>query len=279
MGDKTPATTNTTSQSSPWSAATPMLEGLISKYGSTNTDVTGGQNAALSNLSSSASGIPNMGDTATTGVNRLFNADNSPQVGMLGQGYDTLKTNLGATASGANLNPYSTPGFSDAINTMTSDITNQVKGVYAGSGRDPSGAGSFGQSLGRGLTQGIAPTIASQFNQNNSNMMNANNTLFNASGTTATGQAGLNQSALSNVIPGLQGAGMLSGLYTQPAATQLAAANTAQNLPFQNMQPALTAGMGLGALGSNSNGVSTQTPANNPLANWIGGISAGAGLM
>jgi hypothetical protein len=61
-------------------------------------------------------------------------------------------------------NPYNTPGFSDAINTMTSDITNQVNGSFAGAGRDFSGANQM--ALGRGLTSGLAPTIAAQYNQN-----------------------------------------------------------------------------------------------------------------
>lgn len=279
MGSSTPATTQTSSSSQPWSAATPMLQNLISQYGGTNTAVTGDQSNALTNLNQAASSVPSLGPQATQGIQKLLDSNNNPQVGMLGQGYDSLKANLGATASGANLNPYSTPGFSDAINTMTNDITNATKGVYAGSGRDPSGAGSFAQSLGRGLTQGIAPTLAAQSNQNTQNMLGANSTLFNAAGSTATGQAGLNQSALSNIMPALQGAGMLSSLYTQPASTQLAAANTSQNLPFQNLQSLLTPALGLGALGTNTTGTSTQTPANNPLMNILGGVTAGAGLM
>lgn len=277
MGDKTPATTTTQSSSQPWSAATPLLTDLISKYGGMDTSVTPGQSTALGNLNSSAAGIPNFGSTAATGVNRLFDSDTSPQVGMLGQGYDALKANLGATASGANLDPFKTPGFGDAINTGIQDATNAVKGVYAGSGRDPSGAGSFAQSLGRGITQGISPTIAAQANQNTSNMMNANSTLFNAGNTTATGQASLGQLPLSNILQGLQGAGMISGLYTAPAAAQVGAANASQQQPFANMQSLLTPALGLGALGTQTTGTGTSTPANNPLNNWIGGLGAAAG--
>lgn len=277
MGDKTPATTTTQSSSQPWSAATPLLTDLISKYGGVNTDVTGGQSTALQNLNSSAAGIPNFGSTAAGGVDKLFNSSTAPQVGMLGQGYDTLKTNLGSTADGSQLDPYSTPGFSDALKTMTNDITNNVKGVYAGSGRDPSGAGSFAQSLGRGLTQGIAPVIQSQFNTNKSNQLNANSTLFNAAGSTASGETAQNQVPLTNILSGLQGAGMIPGLYTSPAATQLGAANAAQQQPFTNLQSLLTPALGLGALGTNTTGTGTQTPANNPLNNWIGGTAAAAG--
>lgn len=277
MGDKTPATTTTQSSSQPWSAATPLLSSLISQYGGLNTSVTPGQSTALSNLNSSAGSIPNFGDTASGGVNQLFNSSTAPQVGMLNSGYDTLNKNIGSTADGSQLDPYKTPGFSDALGTMTNDITNQVKGVYAGSGRDPSGAGSFAQSLGRGLTQGEAPVIASQYNANKQNQLNSAGTLYNASGTTAGNITGQNQVPLTNILSGLQGAGMIPGLYTSPAATQLGAANASQQQPFTNMQSLLTPALGLGALGTTTSGTGTQTPANNPLNNWIGGTAAAAG--
>lgn len=278
MGDKTPATTTTQSNSQPWSPATPLLQNLISQYGGMNTAVTPDQTNALTNLNASAAGIPNLGGTATAGVQKLFGSDSSPQVGMLGQGYDTLRANLGSTASGADLNPYSTPGFSDALDTLTSDITKNVKGGYAGSGRDPYGAGSFAQSLGRGLVQGEAPVIQSQYNTNKNNQMNAAGTLFNAAGSTASGTTAAQQASFGNILQGLQGAGMLPSIYTAPATTQLGAATASQNLPFQNLQSLLTPALGLGALGTQQQGTSVQTPANNPLNNWIGGISAGAGL-
>lgn len=279
MGSSTPATTNTTSSSSPWSAATPMLQNLINQYSGMNTGVTGAQSNALTNLNNAASSIPNLGSTATAGVEKLFGSDSSPQVGMLGQGYDSLKANLGNTASGADLNPYSTPGFSDALGTMTNDITNQVKGVYAGSGRAPSGAGNFAQSLGRGLVQGEAPVIQNQYNTNKTNQMNAANSLFTGAGSTASGTTAAQQASFANILQGLGGAGMLPNLYTAPAASQVAAANTAYGQPAQNLQSVLTPALGLGALGTNTTGVSTQTPANNPLMNILGGGTALAGLM
>lgn len=277
MGDKTPATTTTQSSSQPWSAATPLLQNILSKYGSMNTDVTGAQTSALDNLNTAAAGIPNFGGTAAGGVNQLFNTSTAPQVGMLNTGYDALNKNIGSTADGSQLDPYKTPGFGSAIDTMSNDITNRVKGVYAGSGRDPSGAGSFAQSLGRGLEQGIAPVIASQYNTNKGNQMNAASTLYNASGTTAGNITGQEQVPLTNILQGLQGAGMIPGLYTAPAAAQVGAANAGQNQQFANIQQLLTPALGLGALGTNTTGTGTQTPANNPLNNWIGGLSAAAG--
>jgi hypothetical protein len=147
--------TTTQSQSStsrPWDESMGLVNTLLGQYGSLNPGVTAGQKSSLENLRSSLSGLPNYGDAASGAVSNIFgSASSAPQVGMLNTAYDSLRTNLAPTAGGANLDPYSTPGFRDAIQTAINDTTNQVKGSYAASGRDPSGAGSFAQSLGRGL--------------------------------------------------------------------------------------------------------------------------------
>jgi hypothetical protein len=158
---------------------------------------------------------------------------------------------------------------------MTSDITNQTKGVYAAAGRDPSGAGSFSQSLGRGLTQGLAPVLQSQYNTNVGNMMNANNTLYNAGNSTV--------GALdSNTMAALQAAGMLPSVAAAPGTAQLGAANTVAGIPYLNLQQQLQAAGLLGGMGGSSTStgtaVGTQTPANNPLNNWISGTGTAIGL-
>lgn len=274
MGDKTPATTTqnqtTASSTNPWAPAGDLLEGLIHNYGSANTGVTGAQDAATTNLINSTTGLPNYSAPGGAAINSMFG-----NAGMLNNSYGTLTGNLGATASGANLNPMTTPGFSDAMNTMNQDITNQVKGTYAAAGRDPSGAGSFGQSLGRGLSQGEGGLIQSQYNTNVGNMMNANSTLYNAGNTTAG-------AIDSNTMAALQAAGMLPSVATAPGQAQLTAANTQQQLPFANMQQQLQAAGLLGTMGSTTNStgtsVGTQTPANNPMNNWISAAGTGLGM-
>lgn len=200
---------------------------------------------------------------------------------MLSDAFKSLQGNLGSTASGANLNPYSTPGFSDAIKTMTGDITNQVKGVYAGSGRDPSGAGSFAQSLGRGLTQGIAPTIASQYNTNANRMDAANNTLFGGAGSTASGITGQQQVPLANASNAI---GMLPNAataYTTPGATQLGAANAQYQQPWTNLAAMLNPVAGIAGLGGQSSGTgtSTTTQPQSTFSNILGGGLGTAGLL
>lgn len=244
-------------ETNPWSASAPLLKDLISKYSGLNPEVTGAQKTALDNLAATAFGAPDFSGAATGAANKFFNASTDPQIGLLSSAFGQLQGNLGGTASGAELDPYKTPGFSDAISRMTGDITDKVKGVYSAAGRAPSGAGSFAGSLGRGLTEGIAPVLAQQFNQNKQNQMGAASTLFGGAGTTAqniTGQqgAGLGFNA--------QGIGLLPQIYQAmqtPAQMQLNAANAGYGQQFQNLSPLLQAAMQFGGAGSSSVGGAT----------------------
>lgn len=269
------------SKTDPWAPAQPALMDLLKRYGGMSTDVTGGQSQALASLTGAASGIPNFGNAATGTLANLWGSDTSPQVGMLTGAFNQLNNNIGGTASGAELDPYNTPGFSDAINTMTNDITNKVKGVYAGSGRDPSGAGSFAGSLGRGLTQGISPTIAAQFNQNKQNQLGAANTLFGAGGTTAGGITQQQQVPLTNAMQALGLIPAATNAYTAPATAQLGAANTAYSQPWTNLQSLLGPLMGIAGLGQSSSGTSNtvNTTPQNTMSNILGGVTGGVGLL
>lgn len=282
MTDSTKTTQQAqTSQTNPWEPAMPLVNSLFSQYGGLNPGVTANQGGALTNLNSAVSSIPNFGATGTGAVGNLFSSSNSsPQVGMLNTAYDTLRTNLSPTASGANLDPFKTPGFSDAINTGIQDATNAVKGVYAGSGRDPSGAGSFAQTLGRGITQGISPTIASQYNTNFSNMMNANNSLFSGAGGTASAINNLRAGDTSTTLAGLQGAGAIPGLYTAPGMAQVGAANAQYSQPFQNLAQLLQPSVALAGLGNTSSGTGNSTQTSTPsLMSTIGQGLGAAGTV
>jgi len=252
------------STSQPWEAAMPLVSSLLGKYGSQSTDVTNPQQSAINSLLSATSNIPSFTGQASDAVNRIFSTNNAPQVGTLTDAYSTLKNNLSGTASGANLDPYSTPGFSDAINTAISDATKATKGVYAASGRDPSGAGSFAGSLARGITQGVAPTIANQYNQNYQNMVNANNSLMTGASNTASGINSLNTSQVGALLSGLQGASTIPGLATGAGMAQLGAANAAYGLPYSNLSQLLQPSLALAGLGSSSTGSGTSTQTSNP---------------
>lgn len=200
---------------------------------------------------------------------------------MLQGALGSLNSRLGSAADPNNNNPYNTPGFSDALKTMTSDITNATKGVYAGSGRDPSGAGSFAQSLGRGLTQGIAPVVQSQYNTNVANQEGAANTLFGAAGNTASGITGQQQVPLADQAQAIGLLPSAAGAYTTPGSTQLAAANTAYQTPYGNLAQMLAPLGSIAGLGGQSTGTgtSTTTQPQNLFGNILGGLLGGTALL
>lgn len=278
MTDSSKTTNQSQSSStSPWAPAMPLVSSLLGQYGALNPGVTANQGGALTNLNNSVSSLPNFGAEGASGINSIFSGANSaPQVGMLNTAYDTLKTNLTPTASGANLNPYDTPGFGDAIRTAINDTTNQVKGVYASSGRDPSGAGSFAQSLGRGITQGISPTIANQYGLNYGNFMGANNALFQGAGSTASSINNLRAGDTASTLAGLQGASAIPGLYASPSMAQLGAANAQYSQPYSNLAQLLQPTTALAGLGSNTSGTGTSVQTSSPslLSNIGTGVSA-----
>lgn len=145
-------------------------------YQNYNSAVTGGAqnyNAAVNNGASNYNTGINNGaqnyNTALTGANTTANAN-------LGD----LTTRLSGTADGSNMNGNS--GLKPYLDTLQNDITNSTNGTFAAAGRDFSGANSM--ALGRGITQGLAPVIAGQYNTDNQNRINAAQSIFDAGNTT-----------------------------------------------------------------------------------------------
>lgn len=279
--DEQTQTQSQKSETQPWAPAVPMLTGLLGKLQGINPGVTAEQQSASDALTAAAGGIPNLGGDALGAVNKLFGSSTSGSVGMLGDALAKYKQNIGATASGAELDPYMTPGFADAISKATGDITDRVKSTYAASGRDPSGAGSFAGSLGGALTESIAPTIAAQFNRNKENQMGAARSLWDAGSGAATTTAALDQIPLENAVKGI---GMIPGVtssFLTPAQARMGAADTAQNLPLANLLKLIAPGAALAGLGNTSSGTAegkTVQP-QSTMANILGGITGGMGLM
>lgn len=278
-----PTATTTTAQTSktePWKAAQPLLKQLLASYSGLSTDVTPEQQAALDTLMGQVGGLPQFGPQAAEALGRGFNFSTAPQQGMLAEAYGNLQDTLNPITS-ASLDPYSTPGFSDAIAKMTGDITDKVKGAYSAAGRDPSGAGSFAGSLGRGLTEGIAPVISDQYNKNVANRQTAANTLFGAGGTTASGQAGLMGNELTAWMNALNSTGQVQNAFLQPGQAGLNIANMQNALPWSNLAQLLGPATQIAGLGGQSSGTGTQQQfqPQSTASNIIGGATAAASLL
>ena len=271
-------TSSTTQQQSsttqPWAAAQPALQGILTQLKPMieNSGLNGAQTGAIDQLSANAAGGNPYASQIGANANGLLNGGGATnQAGAVNQNYQNYQAQTNPLASNTNYNPFDTPGFRDAINTATSDITNATNGQFAAAGRDFSGANSM--ALGRGLTQGLAPTIAAQYNQNVQNQQGAASNLFNAGNTNAGILAGLQQQDVANRQAGTQAAtDALSAKNWGPTAT-LAAEGLRQGIPAQNLGMLANIGVPIAGLGSQSQGTSTGTQTMSPWQQLMQGTS------
>jgi hypothetical protein len=177
--------------------------------------------------------------------------------GQINQNYQDYQKATQPLASNTNYNPYDTPGFKDALSTTISDITNSTNGQFAAAGRDFSGANS--QALGRGIMQGVAPTIAQQYNQNIQNQQGAAGNLYNAGNTNAGLLSGLQQQYLQNQGQGVGAAGAANDANNAGANATLAAEAARRGIPVQALGLLAQIGIPIAGLGGQSTGTSSGT--------------------
>ena len=261
MGGESKSTQTQQSTTAPWEAANPALKGILSQVqaGLGNTGVTGAEDAALK------SGVTNANNFSSTVAPQiqayaggLLNGGGATdQAGNVNANYQRYVDQTNPLASNTNYNPYDTPGFRDAINTQVADITNGVNGSFAAAGRDFSGANS--QTLGRGIMQGVAPTIAAQYNQNVQNQQGAAGNLNSAGNTNAGILAGMNQQKLANQGQGVTAAGQGLDAANAGSNAALEAEARRRNIPVQSLGLLASIGVPIAGLGSQSSGTSTGT--------------------
>jgi len=218
--------------------------------------VTSGQQAGLNALQAGAAGIPQLGPQATNVATGLLGSSVNPQYrGMLGDALSSLKGTLNPflTPGGANGNP----ALRGYLDVARDDAANSVNSMFAGAGRDLSGAHMT--ALGRGITQAEAPILAGQYNTDVDRAINAGNTIYNATGGTVGGLQGLDQQALANQVQGLGAASALPGLYTAAGSAQLGAANAGYAQPWQNLGMLSGSVIPIAGLGAQSSGTKTET--------------------
>lgn len=260
MGGQSTSTQTQQSQTAPWEAAQPMLQNILGQINGMlpNTGLNTSQTGAINQLSQNGQAgnpyAPQVGNVAST----LLNGGGATnQAGAVNQNYLDYQRAMQPLASNTDYNPYNTPGFKDAISTMIADTTNGVNGQFAAAGRDFSGANSM--ALGRGIAQGVAPTIAAQYNQNVQNQQGAAGNLYGAGNTTAGLQTGLTQQDLANRTQGVSTANDALTARNWGPNQVLQAEQYRQQIPTQNLSALAQIGIPIAGLGSTSSGTSTGT--------------------
>lgn len=239
----------TTSKQQPYAPTIPFLRDILNGLhnGAMNFQPTAYQQAALDQLKSNANKLPNFGPQATNLTNQFLTGDPNNLLMPALQNYQTAMNPIAT----ADLDPTKTPGLANVLSTIRSDIGNDVNGLFAGAGRDLSGM--HVQALGRGISQGEAPALLNQYNQNVAQRQAAASGLLGASGATSTAM-GQNQATGLNMVNGLP------SIINQGPNAMLSAAQTAHDLPLQNIAKALGIVLPIAGLGSQSQSTSTYSP-------------------
>jgi hypothetical protein len=275
MGGTSKQTQQSTTE--PWKPAQPALNGILGQLQGLipNSGLSSTSNDAINQMEGNAQAGNPYSDQIGGVVGNLLNGGGAnAQAPAIQNGLNTYQQQTNPLASNTDYNPYNTPGFSDALKTMGSDITNQVNGQFAAAGRDMSGMNS--QTLGRGLAQGLSSTIANQYNQNVQNQQGAAQNQYNAGNTSAGLLSGINQASLGNQVQGISSANdaMAAKNYTPAQLLQLE--QLKQQLPAQNLGLLTQIGVPIAGLGQQSQGSGSQTMSGaqqfGMIANGVGNI-------
>jgi hypothetical protein len=286
MGGTTQTQERTTSQQTqPWAPAQPVLTGILGQLGNVNPNLTGAENSALAGLSANSGILSQFTPQATSLATNLLNGG-TDRTGMINDAYAQYQKALQPFANGDYVNPASNPALQGYLGTIQNDVTNQVNGMFAGAGRDLSGANL--QTLARGISQGEAPVLNDAYNTARNQQLGAINSLYGAGNTTGGLLSQFDQTRLANEQAGLGAARTAQGFANDPYNQQLGIEAQRRGIPLSTLQAMAGIATPIAGLGQTSTGTSTQTTSTpfNPLslaplalAPFTGGASlAGMGM-
>lgn len=264
------------SETGPWKDAQPIMRDILGRAGGLmpSLGTTSQENNAFGMLRANAGNVPNYGPQAASLAGDMMNSPN--YAGRINQGFDAFSNQLSPFLNPEYLDPTKTPGIASLLDTVRGDVSNNISGMFAGAGRDLSGAHM--NALGRGITAAEAPILLGQYNQNVGNMLGAANALYGANNTTTGALSANDQQMFANRGQGLDiGVNGVPQAMNTPALNMLAAEDTIRRSPYQalGLPAALTLPIaGLGSVGDMT-GTTTKTSQANP---WQVGIGAALGL-
>jgi hypothetical protein len=241
MGGTSKTTQTQTSSLAPYDPAKSSLDGLLGALGGMVPgagSLNAGQSDAINRVLANSKGQPDYSGAISRGTLGLLNgggAQNNDDAIRANLGL--LNTNIGATASGANIG--NNPALKAQLDQIATDTTGQVNSSFAAAGRDGSAANL--QALGRGIAAGQAPVIAAQYNADADRALNAANALYGA-GNSTYGLLNANQAqANQNFTNGIGSVG--AGLNAENAAptAEINAASQQFGIPVSQLQTLLGA--------------------------------------
>lgn len=255
-GSRNQSTQTQQSQSqtqNPWEPTIEPLKALIGQLGGQvgSTALTGNETGALDQLQANAQGSGQYTKPLQDIAANVMGQDRS---GYATGAYDAYKKQVDPYLQADYLDPYKNPAFNNYLQTTTNDIQNRVNSMFAGAGRDLSGANL--QTLARGITEGTAPIFANQYNQNVATQRGAQDNLYSAGNATAGILSGLDQARLGTAQTAADTA--LNAQNYAPTSI-INAASMARQLPLSNIGNVASLLTPLAGLGGTSTGQSSGT--------------------
>lgn len=277
MGGQSSSIQTQQSQTAPWAAAQPMLQGILNQLGTglNNTGLTGAETGALNTLQSNATlGNPYAGQIGGYAQSLLNGGGANAQAGNVQDNLATLQRQLAPYANGNMVG--SNSALAAQLAQIQSDVANSVNSQFAAAGRDLSGANQM--AYGRGVAAAEAPVIAAQYNQDVANQFNAANALYNAGNATANTLSGMQQNYLANQGQGVTAAQSALDARNYGANATLAEEAQRRGIPVQALSLLAQIGVPIAQLGQQSTGT-TKTNEQMSGAQQFGTIASGIGNL
>jgi len=282
MGGSSRQTQQTRQVTQPWAAAQPALDSILANVGTmaASAPLSAAETGALDTLAANAAaGNPYAAPLGSLASDLL--AGGPDRSGLVNDAYARLQSQLGATAAGDYLDPAKNPFFNQTTQAISNDVQSRLAGMYAGAGRDPAGAASFGGELGQRIAAGTAPVFADAYNTERQNQLSAMNALFGAGSQTANLLAGFDRAAMANRQAGIAAADAALNAQNYGANQALAVEAQRRGIPLNALTQLANIVTPIARLGSTTEGMQTTTnkQAFNPLSLvplFTGGRGAGA---
>ena len=202
MGGKSSTDQTQTAQASPYAPAAAPMNDILGKIGAQagsaglNETQTGALNQLKTNYSAVNPYAAKIGDVATGLLNGGgATANDSAMRGDLATYRGLLQPYASGSMIGGNT------ALKSQLDTMANDISGRINGQFAAAGRDFSGANQG--AVARGISEGIAPVLASQYNTDTERALGAAGAGFNAGGQTYGMLNQTNQTANANRTAGV----------------------------------------------------------------------------
>lgn len=275
--DKT--TTTSTSQATPYAKTQPAMDDILTRLQKQipNSDLTATENNAFDTLTANAQrGNPYTGGIDSLARGLLYDGGgakvNDP---ALKAGLEEYRGLLMPYANGSMIG--SNPALKAQLDTMASDISGRVNSQFAAAGRDFSGMNQ--QTVGRGVSEGIAPVLAAQYNLDADRALGAAGSLYGAGNQTYGLLNQSNQQDLSNRQAGIE-VGQAALQAQDSGANQLLTIEAQRRgIPVSNLTTLLGAISPVAQAFGSTTQTQTSETQQDPLKQIVGSAIGGLGLL